>query len=56
MGWILLIKLKNSHYISKNGQDKIIKHADNCLALQTSVDLNEEKNIIKQDATMFPGK
>ena len=42
--------------ISKNGQDKIIQYADNCLTLQSSVDLNEEKNIIKQEATMFPGK
>ena len=44
------------NYISNNGQDKIIQHADNCLTLQSLVGLNEVIYIIKQDAIMFPGK
>ena len=35
--------------ISKHGQDKIIRHADNCLALQSSFVLSEKKNIILQE-------
>ena len=42
--------------ISEKGQDKIIEHADNHLALQSSLFLNEEDNILEKDATMFPWK
>ena len=42
--------------ISKHGQDKIVRHIDNCLALQSSFVLSEKDNIILQDATMFPEK
>ena len=41
--------------ISKHRQDKIIQHADHCLALQSSFVLSKKYTIL-QDATMFPGK
>ena len=42
--------------ISKEGQDKIIEHAENYLALQSSMLIHEEDNILEKDATMFPSK
>ena len=39
--------------ISSKGQDKIIEHADNYLALQSSLLIDEEDNIYKRDHTSW---
>ena len=44
------------YFISKNGQDKIIQHADNWLVLQSSFELDTGNNMIEKYATVFHGK
>ena len=43
------------NYISEKEQDKIIEHADNYLALQSSLFLNEEDNILEKMQLCFLG-